>query len=372
MPLLPKSTRAASRRLAMQLAALSGLVLLAAACGEDGPNYPDVFDPVAMQSELNDANAAMSSPATKSFASVGYLMEYALDDGSGEPLVLETAAQLVAEGPLSLRGSVAQRLRSSGTSIAHAIPAAALGKTFTYDPALDEYTISALTGAPANGVRFVLYAIDPIGGMPVEPLVEVGHADLTRTATSSSATARVRVFAGTASPTEVLDYTARVGGSVTSPRIEVEGFAENSEDRMEFSLAVAFSLADESVHINWLTEVPTQGLVTRLNQSFTGDLVPVFTIDAAVVSPSGRVDMDGTINDETGGSIVVKVNGDTFATMTLANGGEVEPTLVGAGGEPLTEEEQATLMQIFEWFAGAIFVFAALLGPVGPLLDAAF
>jgi hypothetical protein len=158
---------------------------------------------------------------------------------------------------------------------------------------------------------------------------------------------------------------------VSAPRVEVEGFAENAENRLEFSLATAFSLADESININWVARVPTQGLVTRLNQRFTGDVNPVFTIDAAVVSPSGRVDIDGTVNEASGGSLAVKVNGETFATMTLTSG-EGEPTIVNAGGEPLTEEEQAVLLQVFQWFAGAIFVFAALLGPVGPLLDAAF
>lgn len=363
-------SRTVPRRVGAKLAVLSAL-LVVAACGKDGPNYPDVFDPAAMQEQLNTANAAMASPATESFASIGYLIEFALDDGSGEPLMLETPAQLLTEGPLGLRGSVARRLRSSGTSIANAIPAAALGKTFTYDPALDEYTASEETGAPANGVRFVLYAVDPIEGGIVEPLVEVGHVDLTRTATSSTASARVRVYAGTANPTTVLDYTARVGGSVASPRVEVEGFAENSEDRLEFSLATAFSLADESININWVARVPTQGLVTRLNQRFSGDVNPAFTIDAAVVSPSGRIDIDGTINEATGGTLGVKVNGETFATMALTSG-EGEPTLVNADGDPLTEDEQAVLLQVFQWFAGAIFVFAALLGPVGPLLDAAF
>ena len=35
------------------------------------------------------------------------------------------------------------------------------------------------TGAPANGVRFLLYAVDPVTFQPVEPLVEAGYVDIT-------------------------------------------------------------------------------------------------------------------------------------------------------------------------------------------------
>src|SRR5690606_23880081 len=110
--------------------------------------------------------------------------------------------------------------------MANAIPAGALGKTFTYDPESQQYTPSAITGAPANGVRFQLYAVDPTDGMPVEPLVEVGHVDLTRSANANEANARVEVFQGTSTPTKVLDYSATVGGSATAPRITLEGFAQ--------------------------------------------------------------------------------------------------------------------------------------------------
>jgi hypothetical protein len=383
MSLLPKSSRRRANGMKLatgaKIATMAAALVLATACGDDGPNYPDVFDPAAMQDELSTANAAMMAPATESFAASGPLIDNALVALDGEPLALEAPAMLLDGGHLRMSEarSVATRLRRAaslrtavaGGTRAHAIPPAALGKTFEYNPVTDEYEMGNEAGAPSNGVRFVLYAVDPIDGSPVEPLVERGYVDLTRTATSSSATARVVVYTAAASP--VLDYAARIAGAVTSPRVELEGFARNGEDRLDFTLETAFSLQDESIEIDWRTRVPTRDLITRLQQSFNDGADATFQIDAAVVSASGRIDMDGTIHEETGGSIAVKVNGETFATMVLANG-EADPTVVNAGGEPLTQEEQATLLQIFEWFAGAIFVFILLLAPMGTLLDSAF
>ena len=55
---------------------------------------------------------------------------------------------------------------------------------------------SGLTGAPANGVRFVLYAVDPVMLRPVEPVVEVGYADIIDQSTASTTDIRVKVVAG--------------------------------------------------------------------------------------------------------------------------------------------------------------------------------
>jgi hypothetical protein len=63
MSFLPKSSpsRATGMPFAKgaKIATMLAALMLAAACGDDGPNYPDVFDPAAMQDELSTANAAM-------------------------------------------------------------------------------------------------------------------------------------------------------------------------------------------------------------------------------------------------------------------------------------------------------------------------
>lgn len=359
------------RRTARHFFAPAAFALLAlGACGDDGPSAPSVFDPVALQADLGFAAEAMTAPATESFAATGFMIDYALGGFGGGGLVLEAPA-LLLEGAIKPKAAMVKRLRTQASlKMASAIPAGLLGDTFEYDPETGEYVPGARVGAPANGVRFVLYAIDPLEGIPVVPLVEVGRVDLTRTGSDESAVARVQVVS--ASAVTVLDYEATVEGSATSPRITVEGFARNAEDRLDFELATSFSLASEAVTINWRTEIPTRGLVTRLEQRFVDGANPRFTIDAAVISENGRVDLDGTITESAGGTLTVKVNNATFARMILATAESEEPVIENADGEPLTEEETETLHQIFQWFAGAFFTYIALLAPVGTLLDAAF
>lgn len=60
---------------------------------------------------------------------------------------------------------------------------AAPGTTYEFDTDQYVYVASARTGAPAEGVRFILYELDATS-QPAIPLVEIGYADFVCTATS--------------------------------------------------------------------------------------------------------------------------------------------------------------------------------------------
>ncbi len=358
-------------------AALALAATLVTACGDDGPTYPSVFAPAELQGDLGSASAALGAPATESFSFVGFDIDLALAALGGGGAVLELPALLLEAESAIPSTRVAARVRSmvgAEARTASAIPAPALGKTFEFDPLTDTYEMGERTGAPANGVRFVLYAIDPVTERPAEPLVETGYVDLTRTATNSSATARVQVFGGGANLVKALDYSATIDGTVTAPTVRVAGFARNAADSLGFSLTTSVSLAAQAVTLDWRTALASRGLVSRIRQTIGSGPADEtqFTIDAFIQSPNGRVDLDGTINELTGGSIATKVNGRTYATMTLTTGEDELPTIVNAAGQPLNAEEEEVLQQIFTWFAQAFLVYLSLLAPVGTLLDAAF
>jgi len=345
-------------------AALLATLVLTTACGDDGPTYPKTFDPAALQSELESADLAMSAPAVQAFASMSSEIDFALG-GGGAPVVVDAPA-LLLENSITPSAQVRARLRAQAElRTANALPPATLGKTFQWSTASSQYVAGSLAGAPANGVRFVLYTINPLTGYPAVPLVESGYVDLTRTSSSSSVTARVEVYASGLSALKVLDYTVTLAGTQDAPSINVAGFARHGQDELTFSLKT--SLGGETLIIDWRTELANQGLSTRLDQRITED---AFTIDAAVISRSGRVDIDGRITELTGGSLAVNVNGKRFATMRMSDS-DSEPTFVNADGDPLTAEEESTLMQIFEWFGNALFLALTLLSPVGTLLDVA-
>ncbi|HET8771124.1 MAG TPA: hypothetical protein VFM71_09090 [Gemmatimonadaceae bacterium] len=366
---------------AMKMIRATASVLLAAlvlgACSDDGPTFPTSFEPIELQNDLGVASAAANAPAAASFAVLGIDIETALlNAGGGAALMLEAPALLI-EGPLTptaeLQARVERQLvaRRTDVQMADALPAEVLGTTFVWDVSTSQYIASDATGAPANGVRFALYAINPLTDLPAEPLNEIGHVDITVTGGGDNATVRVQVWSEGVSATRVLDYSAHMEASQSSASVEIAGYAKNAQDSLAFTLSTGTTIDMDAVTIDWRTSLPSRGLVTRLIETLSIGEVSQFTIDAAIVSPSGRVDLDGTITDFEGGTLAVKVNGQPFATMTLSSSEDVEPVILNANNEPLTAEEEETLEQIFDWFSDAIEVFITLLAPVGVMLEPA-
>ena len=84
---------------------------------------------------------------------------------------------------------VAPRGGSAASLTGHLVPVARVsaavipdgdkGKTFVYDPASGTYLVDlGASGAPANGVRFVLYAWGGPNGRPGSPLTRLGYVDI--------------------------------------------------------------------------------------------------------------------------------------------------------------------------------------------------
>ena len=94
--------------------------------------------------------------------------------GASDDMTMAAAKQLAV--------TTAERLMSAATlDVGLASPALrpeALGSTYIYDPALRRYVVApGRSGAPANGVRFILYAVNPVTHEPISA-VEIGYADL--------------------------------------------------------------------------------------------------------------------------------------------------------------------------------------------------
>lgn len=346
--------------------------VLAAGCS-DGPTYPKMFEPNELGDQVASANSALQAPASQSFGALGYAIDDALWTADGGALVQGTAMLLMEEAPSPAK--LASRLRASmELRTADAIPAPVLGKTFEWDTEAGRYAISDRAGAPANGVRFILYAADPDLEEPILPLTEVGYADLTRGGTTNRPTARVQVFSGGVSPIKVIDYTASASGSLSTVTFTVSGFAKNAADSLGFDLGTSFSFANETIQVDWRTTLPSRGLSSRMRQTIAFSIGEEefdlnFSLNAYVRSSSGQVDMVGQVNALTQSTIAVRVNGRTFATLTFNAVSGEPPTIVNAQGQPLTPAEEAALRQIFSWFSDSFQIYATLLAPVGTLMD---
>lgn len=351
------------------LRSLLSLTLIAAAC--ESATAPAPLDPAGVQADLSAASSAVSAPATVSLGALGPQIGLALD-GAGGALGMADLPAALLKDPNALTAGAERGARVLGGGTASVIPQAALGKTFEYDAELERYAAGQRAGAPANGVRFVLYAVDPITDALVFPLVETGYVDLTRSVTNQALTARVEAYSGGQAPAKVLDYAVSVQGTITNPTVIVAGFARNGVDSLTFTLNSTVSLATSTIAIDWRTALPSRGLSSRVEQTITGGEVPQVVIDGLLESQSGRVGITGTIAAQSGGTLTVKVNGSTFATITVDGPEDETPTILNAQGQPPTPAEAAMLRQILGWFQAAFETYEDLLDPVDRLLDLTF
>jgi hypothetical protein len=349
-----------AKRSVALLATLSVVAL--AGCGDSGPDVP--FNPTGTSTDIEAVNAAFGSSTFASFSSLSVLFDAAY----GAPLVSASAAamDIRASGAAGMRAAAirsAQRLagllpgapRTSFSAPSATISAAIAGKTFEYSGGT--YVAGVRTGAPANGVRFLLYAVDPVTFAPVEPLVETGYVDITDLSGSSTQAARVQVVSG---GTTYLDYT--VTASNLTGTITVVGFVTDGTYRANVNLRASLSSAGALTLVYGL-DVPQRDVSIDLTMTMTGldTGTPTININLTMSGPNGTVSLSGQFTS-TGGTLTVRTGGRTFATITVT--GTAEPVITGADGLPITQEDAAALIGIFELTTGAFISFDQMLAPV--------
>lgn len=347
--------------------------LVLAGCGDSGPSVP--FNPSGTSGDLAAVNETFESSTFASFSTFSLMFDAALLPAS--PVISASAAALdiratSREGMRAAAIRSAQRLAGimrsgskSGISASMAsVPAEVAGKTFVYSGGA--YVMSDLTGAPANGVRFLLYAVDPITLLPVEPLVETGYVDLIDLSTASSAIARVRVFSG---GVEYINYTVSVTSTTSSGRISVLGYVSDGTTRADINLRATLTSA-AGLTLTYSVDVPTRDFSIDLTMTSSGIDPATATIGITmdVRGGNGWIQMTGEF-DQAGGVLYVSVNGNPFATITVV--GSNPPVIAGDDGQPLTDEDINALEGIFEITDGAFTSFDRLFLPVGAFLQPA-
>jgi hypothetical protein len=357
---------------AKRFMAAAALAALAVGCGGDSTAPDAPFDPAGTSSDMSAIGASFESPALLSFAAAS--PEISATTGGTAAMALRAAPTLalVTGGKSGASAYAAALARSyaapTGPSLATSgIPAELLGVTFVYDTAQDHYVPSDLTGAPSNGVRFLLYAVNPVTGFPIEPLVEVGYVDLVTTETSTSGSANVVVVSGGVT---YLDYTAQYTGQATSTtttiNVGVSGYVTNGDDRVNFDLDTRLTSTSSGIDLglDYVLTVPTRGgfridLESTITGAFSGS--PSSTLDLTARGPHGTVNISGNATD-VAGTFQVRVNGDLFATIEVTAG--ADPVFTGADGQPLSGAELEALRDVFELFNGGLGFFESLLDPL--------
>ena len=338
--------------------AAAALSLALAACGKG--TGPSTFDPQGTSADVATAQDAFASGQAASFAAIGPDISAVLN---GSPLIVTSAALVRPSTPSAAYArklvSLLPRGRTAIQPMVAAIPSTVLGTTFVWGDT--SYVASGLAGAPANGVRFVLYAIDPVMLRPVLPLVEVGYADIIDQSTASTTDIRVKVAQANVI---YLDYDVTATGTASGGLVTISGFASNGSSRADFNLknTITDTANGLVLSLDYDLNVPSRGLTINWTATFANlsSTDVAVTLDLSIAGPNGNVRLVGTAGAN-GGTFTVKVNGDPFATVTLTGSGQV---ITGANGAPLTPEEEATLHTILNYYDQSQGAFTDLLAPL--------
>lgn len=340
--------------------ALAGLLGATACSDSTAPGAP--FDATTVAADVAVLENLLSLDELSSFEAMSGFFNV----GSGSPAAAVSSARafLADRGPAHV---VARRTAVAASTVISAdrgpsldgIPASVRGKTFVFDESQWQYVPSSRTGAPANGVRFILYAIDPLSGAPVVSS-EVGYADLIDLgSTSTSAAMRLKVVGGN---TTYLDYGFSASATQTSATMGVDGFVTDGSTRLDFDIDAAFAMSAQSATatVNFDFDVPSEEIaIDGAVQINLDDSNGSGSATMTVVSGGTTIRYVMSGSDDAI-SATVHINGGLFARIS---GSPDDPTVTGAGGAALTAEEAAVLVDLFEIVDDALSLLGDLTTP---------
>lgn len=351
------------------VAGVAALAVLAACSdGITGPGGD--FDPQAAASAVE---STLPDPETNEDLYAGLeLISGELAGASGSPSVATGLPQVLAvfrgEGThqfvtpdalAELRGLEQRAAASPEVSLSLLLPDPIVGSTLVWDPGTGSYVVDASrTDAPPQGVRFVMYAVNPATHRPAEPLNEIGYVDLIDESTDES-DLRLRVRAVDTSgsePVTLLDYV--IGGEVvlsgqTRMTAVAEGFVTDGTDRLDFALSQEIVLSSDANTATGTTSyslsVPGSGVGVVLAMEGSFDLAtgePSSTaLTLTVDDGTDRVVLDASVDARQALEGTVAFNGRTVIELSGTTG---EPSFTRPDGSELSQQERQALRRLVE------------------------
>ena len=342
-----------------------GVALMAGACSDSatGPSAPGELDTQTANARLDGFESFFQSSEWKSYEALGTR----IGPASASASVVPGLEGWAVEAPSGAAGAAeaATRLLVSTQRIP-LISAGSLGTTFAIDPTTGEYAPDpARTGAPANGVRFILYGLLP-GTQDPDLSNEIGWVDLTDDGASSDGI-DLRLTA-VAEGVTFLEYGVALSGTETRASLGVDGFLRDGPVQLDFSFAANVSSDGQrhTLDVDATLDVEAEDLHVVLSADGIGveeEAQGTLAFDLRVSYGADSIAIEATGTDRQI-SAVFRVNGEVFAT---AEGDPDQPVILGADGEPLSLDEVEVLEDVFEFFehlvepAGGIIELAVAL-----------
>ncbi|HEX9727973.1 MAG TPA: hypothetical protein VGA37_05675 [Gemmatimonadales bacterium] len=343
---------------------LAFAVGLGACSDTTAPADAGQLDADQTEADFSALDGLLETEAWESFGVLGEL--FPIGTGAANlSMSVRGAADLAQSGTTPTGRAFARELMLSMTQLVPRIPLDVRGITFVIDPETLHYVPSDLTGAPETGVRFILYAINPVTHKPI-PDSPIGHADLIDLGDDLAQGVSLRFLVVSGDVTH-LDYTVTAARAVDIRSLDVSGFVSDGTTRMDFAITVGGTRNTDST----VTEVTFDLAIASRGFSAAATVRTVARGDAE----SGTVDLELHIGDHVitfvgssaGGEVdaEVHIDGDLFATIS---GPERQPVIAGPDGRDLTEREVRALRHILALSDRVFTIFEHLMRPVGHIL----
>jgi len=252
------------------------------------------------------------------------------------------------------------------------------GSVYTYDTTFHAYVRSATTGGPTNGIRFILYAVNPLTGALAIPLTPVGQTDLLDESVGATAKLHIIVTGNGGTPS-YLDYTAALTFSQTTLVATLNGTLTNAlaggaNKTLSFSVQANFTITTITVSGTYTLNNPAVTITLNASdkQVVTTDSVTLsfgFTRQGEAITFSGQLVTTGDVVDTVDAAI--HVNGQPYASV---RGNNLAVKFYDANGVEIVDTTQKhDILVALESIQFAVVVVisfsAALFAPIVNLLN---
>jgi len=353
---------------------LAVVAAFAAACNSTtAPPQAHLADPQQLSSDVQTVLGVLQSSVLQSFGVVS--------TDTGSPAAVATpAGALLGAAPITVPRNSSQpyadaprrlqALRRAAGALgsgmgASVIPPQYLGQTFVWDDTTHKYVVGADAG-PSNGVRIILYALNPVTATVAEPSSAVGFVDLLDESTTSPAVNKLHVIVkdGTpASPGPVTYADYSVSGSVTgSPATAFAasaiGFVSDGTHTLSFNATFsATNLTtdnpDAQIDVTWDLDNPVIHVALHETLATSDANHLAVTIDFSVTHGAETVSVTGTIEvvvslQSVTANLSITVNGVAYARITgTADAVNNNISLRHADGSSLSAAEVQAVSDLF-------------------------
>lgn len=241
-------------------------------------------------------------------------------------------------------------------------PSNLLGATLVYDTAVDHYVVDpAATGAPANGVRVIYYATDPVTQQPVLPLQPLGYIDLADQSTAASTRLGIKIVRTSPTSLVLADYYVDAAYAQTSTDITVTlsavGSVSDGTDTLDFTLSQSVTVASSSSSMGLTIDymVSHSGTGDSLHLVGTGQVLvgqeqpSSFDVTLTVVNAGATALLDASLAGD--GAITGEIDYNGVKVIDIAGSADA-PSFTRADGSALTQQDVQALHTLWHAIAG--------------------